>query len=310
MTERILPLTDRSLFVPEFGVVREQKLIHPQAVVDMVTASPRLMSFAQKQTGNNAMSVREDDSAVEVQIGDWFVYKLRDRFRDGPGWQQDKLTQWPYDSLTDRPVERYSVEESTYWLDPNYPLARHFSPSQSAFIANPFDAIPYADPSAEKLQDWHNTFDELMNRRDTPPPGHFSLKNIPGVRRELLSASASILKDLGYCELTAVPSWLHTSSMYQHLGFHLQNMRDMAALGELHHNLHRHREIRTENPFQPDSFSSWLAVYQYFAGLAEEQGYPPESFAGSDKYVLRSENGTIVTYPLAPQHNVWMRKEL
>jgi hypothetical protein len=243
----------------------------------------------------------QDDQAVQVKIGNWFSYKLRDRSQDGPGWQAGRLTEWPYDKEVDKVVVP-SVEESTYWLDPRGCLSRKYSPEEQSFITNPFEALPDEQSSRSELINWNVQWERLIQDSEVPFPGYFSDRTIPGLRRQILERSIGVLGELGYAQLTAVPTWFHVAEMYKHLGFKYTFDEDEERVGQLRERL-PHRTIRDR------VVSSWTVMRQFWAEVAEKQGIEPEILIRSGK-ILRDQKGELLTYPLTPERNLWMYKEV
>ncbi len=245
---------------------------------------------------------KADEISAQITIGDWFKYKLRDRSSDGPGWKTSPLTDWHYDHPDDRFPLGSAVEESTYWLDPRYPITDVFADEAASFISNPFDALPYSDPTPEALQVWHGRWQEVVSHDQAVYPGFYSLKAIPELRRHILETSKDILKTKGYQYLTAIPTWFHTAKMYEHLGFSYIYESDAEAVAALSSRLpFTSRRERVE--------SSWMVMRQFWAHLAETQGYVPEELAG-DATILRDDTGNLLTYPLTMERNLWMYQEV
>lgn len=243
----------------------------------------------------------QDDQAVQVKVGNWFSYKLRDRSQDGPGWQSDRLTDWPYDKEVDK-TDVPSVEESTYWLDPRGCLSRKYSPEEQKFITNPFEALPDEQSARSELIDWNVRWERLIQDPEIPFPGYFSDRTIPGLRRQILERSLSVLDELGYAQLTAVPTWFHVAEMYKHLGFKYTHLDDEEKVGQL-------RDILPHRTARDRIVSSWTVVRQFWAEIAEKRGIEPELLIRSGK-ILRDQKGDLLTYPLTPERNLWMYKEV
>lgn len=243
----------------------------------------------------------QDDSAVQVKVGNWFSYKLRDRSHDGPGWQADRLTDWPYDHEVDK-TDVSSVEESTYWLDPRGCLSRRYTPDEQKFITNPFEVLPGDNASRSDLINWNTLWERLIQDPEIPFPGYFSDRTIPGLRRQILDRSLEVLDELGYAQLTAVPTWFHVAEMYKHLGFKYTHAQDEETVGQLRERL-PHRTVRDR------IVSSWTVMRQFWAEAVQKQGIEPEILIKSGQ-ILRDQKGDLLTYPLSPERNLWMYKEV
>lgn len=256
-----------------------------------------------KETGSAVIFDKDEASAqLRIMRGDltWFRYKLRDRRFDGPGWSSTPLTDWQYD----KPVDIFSlgsaVEESVYCLDPRYPLTDEFTEDQAEFIQNPFEALPFQGPTRDLLNGWLEQWHEVTALKTPSFPGYFCLKNIPGVRRHIHTAVASFIREKGYKWLTAVPTWWHTASICEHLGFWFLYRKDRERMNELGRKL----------PTGTRSFSSWVVMLQFWAELAESAGFAPEDFNVNSEWILRDTAGNIITFPLSPERNLWQVYEL
>lgn len=236
-------------------------------------------------------------TAAQASIDHWFYYKLRDRHADGPGWQTDRLTDWSYDKQVDV-VEVPAVEESTYWLDPRGCLSQRYETADRNFIVNPFEVLPEGTNIQEYIE-WNQRYERLIHDPLIPFPGYFSDMTIPGLRRLILDRSLRILGDLGYAQLTAVPTWFHIAKMYEHLGFQYSFEEDKNRI-----------EIITEALAQSGVKNrvemSWVVMRQFWAqGLEQQLGIEPEEVIKKGK-VLRDNQGRLLTYPLTPERNLWM----
>lgn len=229
----------------------------------------------------------------------WFRYKLRDRRFDGPEWKGSPLTDWTYGGADDACALGRAVEESIYCLDPRYPLTGRFTKRQAQFITNPFEELPYSNPTKDALADWFQRWQEIV-KCDAPYPGYFYLKNIPGIRRHVHETVSVLLKEKDYEYLTAVPTWWHTARICAHLGFVFQCKDDKAIIDKLN------ARLRFETTRQ-SVYSSWIVMLQFWVELANNAGFAiPEDFPEAESLVLRDERGCHLTFPLSPQRNLWL----
>lgn len=241
-----------------------------------------------------------DQTAIEIKIGNWFYYKLRDRRFDGPQWKATKLTSWPYNQSCDIAPEN-SIEESTYWLNPAFGLEERFAAPVCDFIRDPFAALPFENPTRENLMRWSFLYSDVVSNIKFVYPGFFFIQNIPKLRATIFQRSKEVLKNAGYTHLSAVPTWFHTAGMYEHLGFTFQDATDQHQFEKLKDAL--------QQTFQHPIRQSWQVVYQFWAQLVEQSGYNPEKL-GYPNPVVRDGDAHLLLYPLSPTHNVWMNYKL
>lgn len=250
--------------------------------------------------------LEEDDSSVQMKIACngniWFRYRLRDRSFDGPGWKATPLIDWDYDGKRDIFTLGPAIEESVYCLDPRFSVNDLFSDDISDFIKNPFEALPFGEPTREKLEGWLRKWKVVMDSENIIYPGYFFARNIPKTRKKILAGICKLLKASGYEYLTAVPTWWHVASMCEFLGFEYVFSDDKEKMEELGKML---------SSFEDGSergrrMVAWIVMLQFFAELCEKSGYLPESFDLKSEYILRSSDGGIITFPLAPNKNLWL----
>ena len=253
-------------------------------------------------TGSSVILESDDVSAqIKIVLGVrvWFKYKLRDRKFDGLGWKVTPLTDWTYGGADDEFKLGKAVEESIYCLDPRYPLSDQFTEKQATFIKNPFDELPYSNPTKENLDDWLKRWKEIMAFAEVPFPGYFCLKNIPSVRRHIHAGVIKLLRRKGYSYLTAVPTWWHTTNVCEFLGFIFQYNCDKESMKKLNDCL------IPLVPFDKRKIS-WVVMLQFWAELAEKAGFISENFEISRDFILRDNYGKLITFPLSPQRNLWV----
>lgn len=262
-----------------------------------IISNPRVAEIC-RETGEQPL-YESDQTAAQVTIGDWFLYKLRDRRQDGPLSSQTLLTQWSYKHPDDTCFDGPAIEESTYWLDPRTKITEKFNTEDARFIINPFKELPINDPSSRNLEEWLETWEKLMENPYLVYPGQYAFENIPGLRRQILDRSKDVLQQEGYKYLDAIPTWIHNAGQYEHLGFSFLYDRDRESVGRLAKSLPvEDRDSRI--------IISWIVVRQFWAALAQQQGLKPEEFVADD-YILRDEDGALLLYPLTPERNLWMR---
>lgn len=253
-------------------------------------------------TGSSVI-LESDEVSVQIKVvkGDliWFRYKLRDRRFDGPGWKTTPLTDWTYGGADDEFKSGRAMEESVYCLDPRFPLTDRFAEKQAQFIRNPFDELPYSDPTKENLDNWLKRWKELMASAEVPFPGYFCLKNIPGARKNIHAGATELLRRKGYDYLTAVPTWWHTADICKFLGFDFQYGCDKETINRLNGKLSLFWKSDKKR-------LSWIVMLQFWAELAEKAGFIPENFEINRDFILRDNHGKLTTFPLSPQRNLWM----
>lgn len=247
-----------------------------------------------------------DESSVQVRLvhqgKTWFKYKLRDRRFDGtPVWKQTRLVDWSYDGEKDK-FPFSAVEESVYCLDPRYPLTDTFPPEIAEFITNPFSALPYEKPDKDSLLNWFHKCRTVMESESIVYPGYFTTHHIPGVRSNLHRTALRLVRASGYEWLTAVPTWWHTASICEHLGFNYYFSDDKLKILLI-------RQLLTDRFGEDESEtsrrrSSWIVMIQFWADLLVKSGLRLDR--SMEKYILRDEAGQIITFPLVPGRNLWM----
>lgn len=257
-------------------------------------------------TGSKIL-LEADEASAQIKLlcdGEpWLRYKLRDRRFDGPGWRPTPLTDWHYGGAVDCFTLGAAVEESVYCLDPRYPLTDRFLPEVAAFIMNPFAHLPFEDADKEHLKNWLALWRKVVVSEDRPFPGYFRLRNIKAARKTIHENIVRLLRkryaygDKRYTHLTAVPTWWHTTQTCEYLGFSFQYAEDRNALRLLNERLTGKDRAR----------SSWIVMLQFWAELAERNGFCPErDFAVERGTILRDDIGRLITFPLSPERNLWM----
>lgn len=253
-----------------------------------------------------------DIQAVQLTVFDpenpsrmWLKFKLRDRADDGPNWTSSGLSQWPNMHRDDR-LRRgtKAIEESTYWMDPNYSIEEKRGKAYADFVENPFEALPKEHPTERNLREWLSHFTDVVNSGDNVFPGFYSFKSLPsGVRSEILEGTQHLLVERGYDYLSRVPTWFHVykSDTGKH-GFSPTHRSDRQQIDLLT------EQLKAVSP-QDRAFGSWLVMLQFFNKLVEEQDGIPERFVAPE-HVLRGADGKILTYPLSRERNLWVDKRL
>lgn len=252
--------------------------------------------------GDFEYRLEEDITAVSLSIVDkdgqrWFYYKLRDRSFDGPQWFPTPLTSWLYNNPSDQFNLGSAVERSRYWGDPNTPLSLCFSYNVATFIINPFEQLPFDNPSEDRLKDWIERWQYVFFHPDAPFPGQFSLNSLNGLSSKIFENTVSLLQANGYQYLTSVPTWLHVALSNLDQGFKFYNPDDERRINAILDQLpHQTLEERKK--------TSWITLLQFWAELAEKNGINPTDFIDS-QFILRDKQGKILTYPLSPRYNLW-----
>lgn len=253
-----------------------------------------------------------DAQAVQLTVIDpsnpsrtWLKFKLRDRAHDGPNWRSTNLNLWPNMHKDDR-LRRGTkvIEESTYWMDPKYSIEKKKGKTYADFVENPYEALPWEHPTQKNLGEWLGKFTEVVNAGDGVFPGFYSFKALPSqVRSEILGGTQDLLAAQGYDYLSRVPTWFHVymSDVKKH-GFKPTHSSDKADIQSLI------EQLKSATP-QDRVLSSWLVVLQFFNQLVADQGGKPEVFVG-EKNVFRKPDGSILTYPLSRERNLWVDKRL
>ncbi len=256
-------------------------------------------------TGSEVL-FEEDDASVQVKLHcqgkTWFRYRLRDRRFDGPGWRATPQIDWDYSGERDVFLLGSAVEESVYCLDPRYSVRDFFSEDIAAFIKNPFEALPFANPTRERLDGWLEQWKMVISSPHILYPGYFFARNVKNVRRQINKNICKVLGGFGYLYLTAVPTWWHVASICEYLGFSYMFEEDKVKM---------QRITNVLVPFQDGSERgrrrlSWIMMLQFFCELSESSGHVPENFDLDKKYILRDADGNLVTFPLTPNKNLWM----
>ncbi len=249
-------------------------------------------------------ALEEDSTASAVSVFKkedgmrWLYFKLRDRSSDGPSWNETPLTTWPYKHQDDCFNLGKAVEQSRYWGHPKKPLTDVFEPELATFIINPFDALPYNNPTRDNLETWLEEWLSVYHNPQSPFPGQFSLAKIPGLANYMLEATKVLLQQKGYDYLTSVPTWLHVALLNKSYGFKFMYPQDEKRVYQLLKKL-PHRTVKERKE------ASWITMLQFWAQLAENVGLNPESIIDDPSFILRDEDGKILTYPLTPNRNLW-----
>jgi len=266
-----------------------------------------------RDRGDFRLSYEEDPICCLCRVQDdlgnrWFFYKLRDRRNDGPSFTRSFLTDWDYsDELDVPPSDGLTVERSRYQGDPLYPLTNKFSPEIASFIRNPFDALSSID-----INDWLEKWRLVFYGGNIVFPGQFSLRPFPSeISNKLFELTAILLKGNGYKYLTSVPTFWHGALSNLRQGFRFYREEDERRFQMLFEKL---RDLGFSN--QQDLIermkSSWLVMFQFWAEQVESMGERPESSleAGEKEFIFRDKNGSIITYPLSPERNLWQIMKL
>ena len=240
----------------------------------------------------------EDEQSAQIEFINqrrWFLYRLRDRSFDGIGWRKTKLVEWDYNKPTDVKDEK-GIEWSTYFGNPQSPLTDVFTEEEANFIENPLEALPFVNPNEENLLNWLRLYDAVVSKSEIPPGGFF-IRGVQDIFKRILKNTEYILADR-YERLWSVPPWYHIAKLHEFCGFEYFNEEDEMIV----------RKIETMVPPYIIT-ASWIVVLQFWNKLVEEQGGIPEDYVGNH-LVLRDEDGSIITYPLTPERNLWMVKEI
>jgi len=275
--------------------------ITPEDVTSLIMV-PRVEEMVRKEGHTVIEKSDRYTSLSQVCNGiPYLTYKLRDRRDDGIEWRQTELVDWHYGGPEDLPPKGRTIEESIYMLDPNFPLSDIFTPQEAVFISNPFAALPYHCPTEENLIKYFQQWCNIVTHDEVVYPRYFTRKNIPGLYHEIHERSTKLLKERGFNYLSAVPTWFHIAKLYEQLGFEYFDDNDAGQIKLLTDKV----SYKTGHERR---ISSWIITLQYWAKLTESVGWDPEQIAGEN--VLRGKSGEILTFPLAPEHNLWMIKNL
>jgi hypothetical protein len=242
----------------------------------------------------------EQNAQIKIMNNDQqvFLYKLRDRTRDGKSWKKTELCEWNYNHQND--VHKgIPVEQSRYWGHPEHPLTDIYDVEIAQFIKDPFDLIPYDNPSQTAMESWICKWKEVINNSpNIPYPGQQSLQNVAGLAQHIDKASTKVLKEKKYTHLTSVPSWVHIAQINRHYGFSFSFNQDRQHFDDFEKRLPEDKKL-----------ASWVGVLQFWNELADSNGIIPEDYV--DKYaIIRDESRIVMTYPLSPERNLWQEKQL
>ncbi len=291
MTELLLKNLERNFTLNDFSII---------------FSNTGLDEFFPNSTFN--WQFEEDPFACCLRIFDnknnlWFLYKLRDRIKDGPNWKPQPLTTWPYNSQTDIPLIG-SIERSRYQGNPDYPLNSVFTSEEADFIKNPFEAIPFKNPSIENLSKWFSLWKRVVDNELIVFPGQFSSQPFPSeISHKIFQNTIDLLTKSGYKYLTSVPSYLHVVLANLKQGFKFQFTEDNEKINQIFERL-------TITNIEERKLASWLMVFQFWAELVISSNFTLSQFPNSEQYVLFDKNGKILTFPLRPERNLWMYREL
>ncbi len=212
---------------------------------------------------------------MQVRITDfsgktWFLFRLRDRSKDGPGWQPTDLSTWHYNHPDDKfPKSGLAVERTTYLGDPNNPLIPEFDKTTANFITDSFKLLPSEVPTEENLLVWLKLFVKVYSDQRIYP-GYFSLSQPPGLIKRLFERIERLLKEKGIKWLTIIPTWWYILKMNLQHGFEFTYQSDQEKYQKLKEALER------QGFYQDKRLSSWVCVLQFWADLAEKNNSNPE----------------------------------
>ena len=248
-----------------------------------------------------------DDQAIQLTICDerrrWFEFKLRDRSHDGENWKPTPLCTWPNNHPDDAFSKVPAVEQSKYWQDPNYPLTLLYPEKTAKFIENPFDSLPFENPTLPILLEWQRTWDEVTQTTPCLYPGSFSLKKIPRFSNQIMENTLNLLQKTGYSYLTSVPTWFHVAQHNtSHFGFEYMYPDDQKKVEQIANLLPQNNSVERAQ-------ASWIVMLQFWNELMEQNNHQPEDYIDS-RYILRDNDGQLITYPLRPERNLWLIKKV
>lgn len=211
-------------------------------------------------------------------------------------------------------------ERERLWVDPH---------SLANFIDDPFAQLPEGDPPSEsEMNNWYLHWWQVTNRilRGKPValPGQTSLKAFEGFLEHVTVQSEQYIKELGYNTLSAVPTWEYVRQKFQRLGFtpdntiqHQQAEKFTAILEnmQLPHLTRRDDNFRTRDFVNRKALISWLAILPF--AIQKSPNFSPTLPINSNhekgfrnvfqavKDAVSTNDGTVLTYPLAPGNNLW-----
>lgn len=248
-------------------------------------------------------------------------------------------TDWYYSSDSDSPVrEGRGAEISVVASDPTCMLGDILSGKEgklyiaqaaefSAFLSNPFDALPSDPADADALNTWWTHWYQVANRghrgKSIPYPGQTSAQGFKGYFKHITAASEHLLRQNDYDYISAVPTWLHVWYKFGDEGYlpddEAQYEETTDFIGRLDAIPNgSYTTLADMPPAHP--LRSWYAVAPYAMALTDETpqligaaAAHQESFKKqlSAAYTaLHTPEDTIAQYPLAPGRNLWMSKSL
>jgi len=279
--------------------------IDPEHIKSIILGIPRI-----KETFNHGMFdivTAGDEQTAQVTIGDhrsdqWVLYKLRDRSTDGPGWQESHLSRWPNRHPDDVFTYGKAVEESKYFADPHHPLDERFTDEEARFIENPFEAIPFDNPTMENVKSWYDMMNQILRDPDAPYPGYHCAKSLGGLSKPVLERTIKHVKDFGYDYVTAVPTWFHVAQQYTgSLGFDYVHLQDKERVTEISDRL-------PQTTTRQKVVASWVVVSQFVHEVVEQQGGKAEEIV-DPRIVLRRPDNGILAFPLTPERNLWVARK-
>ena len=256
----------------------------------------------------SSIHLGDDNTAAALEIRTletgrkWFQLKLRDHELDGPNWKATSLSTWQCKSPVDIWAKK-AVERSRYILDPRYPLENDLiDPELVQYVKNPWEHIPYEDPTPEKINSWLDKWKTVVQRNQPIYPGSFYTKHINEYGNFVHQFSVDMLRNLGYEQLTSNPTWYHIAKLNEKRGYSYKERADSEAMAKM--------DLALSGLSNLDmARRSWVCTAQYMYQLIEENGQSPEHITqlhGIDQStVLRDTSGRIITYPLFPNKNLW-----
>lgn len=201
------------------------------------------------------------------------------------------------------------------------------------FIDDPFAALPFDNPSHDKLSHWYELWWSVMDKglrgRRVAYPGQVSEQGFKNFSPHVLQSLPQLLEPFKYTHISSVPTWLYVwKANINSSGFHPDNMdqhNEVLAFLKRVENVElpicvNNTKVskRVAELSEKDPLISWLAVVPFALQLdsdlhprvdAEQQEQFDQVFL-SIKENLIGQDGEVVVYPLAPRRNLWHSKKI
>ncbi|MBI2033419.1 MAG: hypothetical protein HYT10_03100 [Candidatus Levybacteria bacterium] len=257
-------------------------------------------------------------------------------------------TLWDYSNaqVDKQPPGRKSIEISRASSDPSKVIFDSLRNKEhkmtvgahelSDFIDDPFAALPLEDPTPEKLEHWYRLWWQVANRglrgKWIAYPGQVSERGFKNFSAHVLNNLTQVLGEREYSHISSVPTWLYVWRMNLNgSGFSADDPKhhqEALAFWErlrrveipVFDNGHAGERIRVNQLSDKDPIISWLGVLPFALQLDPDikpkvamQKNHQEAFdevMDSVKKYLILPDREVVTYPLAPDRNLWHSKPI